>query len=104
MHYGDVEDAVLKCEPAVLRDIAEDTCAQACYRCLLSYFNQPDHELINRRNEDAQRILLMMARGEVTLAPNGPQAAENGWAAALESANLPAPDAAGMAGLPSRMG
>ena len=28
-------------------------CEAGCYQCLLSYFNQPDHEHINRRNADA---------------------------------------------------
>jgi len=32
-----------------------------CYRCVLSYFNQPDHENIDRRNRDAQQILLRLA-------------------------------------------
>lgn len=96
MHYADVDLAVRTCDPVALRDTAEDTCAQACYRCLLSYFNQPDHELIDRRDEDAQRILLMMARGEVTLKPNGPEDAEEGWVAEFERAKLPAPDPAGV--------
>jgi len=33
-----------------------------CYRCLLSYYNQPDHELIDRRREEAIAILLSLAR------------------------------------------
>jgi hypothetical protein len=33
-----------------------------CYRCLLSYYNQPDHELIDRHREEAIAILLSLAR------------------------------------------
>ena len=30
-------------------DVAEkDKCSRACYRCLLSYANQPDHRLLSR--------------------------------------------------------
>lgn len=39
-------------------------CVAGCYRCLLSYFNQPDHELIERRNShnpDALRLLTRLA-------------------------------------------
>ena len=36
-------------------------CVAGCYRCVLSYFNQPDHENIDRRNRDAQQILLRLA-------------------------------------------
>lgn len=46
-------------------------CVAGCYRCLLSYFNQPDHELIERRNTHALRLLtrLSFARPEVRTAP-----------------------------------
>ena len=33
----------------------------ACYKCLMSYFNQPDHELIDRRDIVAREILLRLA-------------------------------------------
>lgn len=29
---------------------AEPSCEAGCYRCLLSYYNQPDHELIDRKD------------------------------------------------------
>lgn len=43
-------------------------CVAGCYRCLLSYFNQPDHELIERRDARALRLLtrLAFAKGAVT--------------------------------------
>ena len=33
-------------------------CEAGCYRCLLSYYNQPDHTLIDRRDKDAGGLLL----------------------------------------------
>ena len=36
-------------------------CVAGCYRCVLSYFNQPDHEHIERRDEDMQKMLLRLA-------------------------------------------
>lgn len=33
-------------------------CEAGCYRCLLSYYNQPDHELIDRKDVDAGGLLL----------------------------------------------
>src|SRR5690606_21435393 len=31
-------------EPAALTDVEGTSCVAGCYRCLLSYYNQPDHE------------------------------------------------------------
>src|SRR2546422_617342 len=42
----------------------EHTCARACYRCLLSYSNQPYHAVINRRAIRA--ILLELSTAQVT--------------------------------------
>jgi Lhr-like helicase len=44
-------------------------CEAGCYQCLLSYFNQPDHDNINRRNEDALQLLVAMANAQVVAAP-----------------------------------
>jgi len=41
-------------------------CEAGCYQCLLSYFNQPDHENINRRNEDALELLVALANANVS--------------------------------------
>jgi hypothetical protein len=40
-------------------------CEAGCYQCLLSYFNQPDHEHINRRNVDALKLLVALANAQV---------------------------------------
>ncbi len=39
-------------------------CEAGCYRCLLSYYNQPDHSDIDRRNEDMLNLLCRLTRGE----------------------------------------
>lgn len=36
-------------------------CLAACYECLLSYFNQPDHQLIDRKDENALNFLISLA-------------------------------------------
>lgn len=57
---------------ASLADLEEDTstmgdsrCVAGCYRCLLSYYNQPEHEIIDRRNEEALDILIALARSDI---------------------------------------
>lgn len=96
MHYDRVEDAVLSGDPAALHDTAEGICVRGCYRCLLSYYNQPDHELIDRTDEGAKRLLLTLARGEVTPRQNDAHHEEGSWAAAFEAADLPTPDPTGV--------
>lgn len=45
--------------------LGDRICEAGCYQCLLSYFNQPDHENINRRNTDALKVLVALANAEV---------------------------------------
>src|SRR5262249_14617444 len=33
-----------------------------CYKCLLSYVNQPEHRIIDRRNEDVHELLCRLVR------------------------------------------
>ncbi len=42
----------------------EDDCEAGCYRCLLSYQNQPDHPVIDRRNETMLDLLCRLTRSE----------------------------------------
>lgn len=62
MHYlpETFDDAHARGSSALAND---DTarCVAGCYRCLLSYFNQPDHELINRQDERVIGFLLRLA-------------------------------------------
>jgi hypothetical protein len=45
-------------------------CEAGCYQCLLSYFNQPDHDHINRRNESVLKLLVALANAQVVAAPS----------------------------------
>jgi superfamily II DNA/RNA helicase/very-short-patch-repair endonuclease len=49
-------------------------CEAGCYRCLLSYYNQPDHALIDRKDQDAGGLLLdMLCRLAAAEATHGAQ-------------------------------
>ncbi len=52
----------------------EDTqadCEAGCYRCLLSYYNQPDHELIDRRSPQFLEILRALTRASIKTSTGG---------------------------------
>jgi hypothetical protein len=69
MHFkpGSFERS-LKEGPQTLEPHPDALCVAGCYRCLLSYFNQPDHELIERRNDHALRLLTRLAFAQSTAA------------------------------------
>lgn len=75
-------------------------CEAGCYQCLLSYFNQPDHENINRRNVDALKVLVSLANAEVKPRQDPSPVSENAptddrlnqWLHALDAAGLRRPD------------
>jgi superfamily II DNA/RNA helicase len=50
-------------DPADLENTDEE-CEAGCYRCLLSYSNQPDHERIDRRNDVVLALLCRLARAD----------------------------------------
>ena len=67
MHYAPESFGVAAQEgPDALQPGEPARCVAGCYRCLLSYFNQPDHEMIDRRLEPVLRLLLRLTCGEVT--------------------------------------
>lgn len=96
--YGDLETLERKDENG------HRLCEAGCYQCLLSYFNQPDHEHINRRDPEALRLLIALANAQVN--PLKKESAEvkhvsagestyqplDKWLSELESRNLPLPD------------
>ncbi|MCG8413235.1 MAG: DUF1998 domain-containing protein, partial [Pseudomonadales bacterium] len=78
-------------------------CEAGCYQCLLSYFNQPDHEHINRRDSDALKLLVALANAQVIIKehsaapPEGISVATgtdtlSNWLKALENHGIPVPD------------
>ena len=112
MHLENIDAAAASRDPSLLRDKEGAQCVKGCYRCLLSYYNQPDHELIDRTNEDARRLLLRMMCSVVDPVTRR-QAAGGEWAEALKRWRLPPADAdpmvvggyevaAGLASLPRR--
>jgi len=82
-------------EPDKISD-AEDACVAGCYRCILSYFNQPDHELIDRRNAEVIAYFCDLARAK----PSSTSSEENEdpWNDALRRWGLPEPKSLQLAG------
>ncbi len=54
---------------------AAEDCSAACYNCLMSYFNQPAHAILNRHR--IRPILLDLANASVAAEPAGPAAASS---------------------------
>ena len=91
-----------------VNDLGNHICEAGCYQCLLSYFNQPDHEHINRRNPDVLNLLVALANAQVHLrdSTNAPRASATEisipqfgdeslarWLTALQQSALNKPDA-----------
>jgi Lhr-like helicase len=95
MHFEKVDEAIAAGDAKLLASHDGEACVRGCYRCLLSYFNQPDHELIDRTSDEAKQMLIDLARGEVVLAASPGHSAEGsgGWTGAFKETGLPAPDA-----------
>ncbi len=100
MHFAVDESGPLPTHPDALAEQPDTRCVAGCYRCLLSYYNQPDHELIDRRNAAALELLLRLARASVggadatpaTDSPEAPGDPASRWHEALAARGLPAPD------------
>lgn len=68
MHYTDIDNCHTVEELIANEEKREDgssICEAGCYKCLLSYYNQSDHEKIDRRDNDAVNFLLQLTRVEV---------------------------------------
>lgn len=72
MHFDLADDASVPSDPNQLVDQPNTACVAACYRCLMSYYNQPDHELIDRRDEGVRAMLLRLAAARVRSAVTAP--------------------------------
>jgi Lhr-like helicase len=93
MHYRNLDAAIAAADPALLEDDSEAQCVKGCYRCLLSYYNQPDHEHIDRTDGDVRRTLLRLARGDVApIASSRGTGEAEAWPEALSRWGLPLPD------------
>jgi hypothetical protein len=97
-------DEALPEAPDGLVDRQGTACVAACYRCLMSYYNQPDHESLDRRDAEAKALLLRLARARlnavdaadrrVVQGAAGPVAGEGltAWLALARTRGLPTPD------------
>ncbi len=69
LHYRAPADGIWRLEDlSALEEtdsVGNHICEAGCYQCLLSYFNQPDHEHINRRNPEVLKLLIAMANAQV---------------------------------------
>jgi hypothetical protein len=92
MHFEKVEEAISAGKYELLVSRENEACVRGCYRCLLSYFNQPDHEMIDRTSAEAKQMLIDLARGSVVLATKGKAIEVSEWASAFRDAGLPPPD------------
>lgn len=100
IHFS-VGDGPLPGSAAGLQDQPE-ACVAACYRCLMSYYNQPDHESLDRRDEAAREMLLRLARSHSSAREQWPPQApgpveddgsrEGRWLAEASRRGIPAPD------------
>jgi len=64
-----------------LHDVSGTKCVAGCYRCVLSYYNQPDHLVIDRRDKAARDLLLRLAGVKTQLlaaTDNGPPPSAQG--------------------------
>lgn len=66
----------------------EDACVDGCYRCLLSYYNQTDHELISRRDETVRSVLEALTRTQLRETDRG---SASDWVVALDRWGAPQP-------------
>ena len=63
MHF-DASNGLPEAATALI-DEPGTACVAACYRCLMSYYNQPDHELLDRRDDDAKALLVRLGRARL---------------------------------------
>jgi hypothetical protein len=94
MHCRNLDAAIAAADPELLEEDPKAQCVKGCYRCLLSYYNQPDHELIDRTDDGVRHTLLRLAGGEVAPVRSLTGASGSGaWPEALSRWGLPLPDA-----------
>ena len=92
MHFKSesIEAAVISGDADLLEENDREACARGCYRCLLSYFNQPDHEQIDRKSSEVTQLLIDLARGKTVLEPRvTADTATLPWVRTFENAGLP---------------
>lgn len=111
LHFEIAAGSELPEDAEALTDVPGTACVAACYRCVMSYYNQPDHELLDRRSKQAQSFLLRLARSTTHLDSEAPRQQQQGnpgdafasdgaatdplldrWLVAARNLDLPPPD------------
>ena len=105
MHFSLATPDTLPADPSALATDEGASCVAACYRCLMSYYNQPDHEMIDRRNPEARELLMRLARSTTTVqelpsarasvipsAPTSEDPVLAGWMAQARAMSVQRPD------------
>jgi len=92
MHGKSFDVAISEADPSQIEYVPSPNCVRGCYRCLLSYYNQPDHELIDRTDPDALRILLRLARSQTSTGVKRNEGEQSSWPRACINWQLPTPD------------
>ena len=68
---------------------SDHACVAGCYRCILSYYNQPDHELIDRKDTAVVEFLCALTGAKVITEDTSK--ADDPWLAAFGRWDLPSP-------------
>lgn len=93
MHFDKIDDAIESGDAAILTDVEHEACVRGCYRCLLSYYNQPDHEQISRASDEVKQLLIDLARGETVVEQRRTHDTEASlWLTLFTTSGLPEPD------------
>ncbi len=93
MHFDGIDGAVQAGDRYLLKDRQGDACVRGCYRCLLSYYNQPDHEAIDRGDPQALQLLIDLARGRIVpIAEAQASDGEDSWSDSFARHGTPEPD------------
>ena len=61
MHFEKTSFKAARKDTDALKEKPNIECVAGCYRCVLSYYNQPDHGHIERRNKEMRKMLLRLA-------------------------------------------
>lgn len=62
LHF-DIEGGLPE-DAELLKDLARESCVAACYRCVMSYYNQPEHSTLNRQMPSVKNFLLRLAKAQ----------------------------------------
>src|SRR5262249_50982550 len=67
MHLDVPDDNDVPLPDARRLEDVDGACVRGCYRCLFSYYNQPDHEITDRSDAAAREVLFRLTRSRTTV-------------------------------------